>query len=138
MSLIARLQFGDNSFRRYSHEYLVTDFKCHVSRRHNQARPDGNPMCDHLELAVVVPGKDDFEQNTHNLYTISGENLGELTSVVLSHNSSGKDPGLCVDTVKITDQSTGEEYWANCRKISDGWIEKEKKLSVEYPLEKRK
>ena len=90
------------------------------------------------KILLDVPGKDDFEQNTHNLYTISGENLGELTSVVLSHNSSGKDPGLCVDTVKITDQSTGEEYWANCRKISDGWIEKEKKLSVEYPLEKRK
>lgn len=63
MSLSARLQFGDNAFKRYSHEYLVTDFKCHVTRRHNQARPDGNPKCDNLELTVVVPGRDDL-----NLY----------------------------------------------------------------------
>ncbi|MBR5042148.1 MAG: hypothetical protein IKX67_02825 [Bacteroidales bacterium] len=60
MSLTARLQFGDNDFRRYSREYLVSDFKCRVLRRHNEARPDRSARCEHLELTVVTPGKDDL------------------------------------------------------------------------------
>ena len=63
MALTATLQFGDNSIRRYSREYMVTDFKCHVARRHNNARPDSAPRCDRMELTVVAPGKEDL-----NLY----------------------------------------------------------------------
>lgn len=60
MAIIAKLQFGDNASRRYAREYLVTDFKCHVSRRHNEARPDSRPRCESLELTVVAPGRDDL------------------------------------------------------------------------------
>ena len=82
MSLTARLQFGDNVSRRYSREYLVTDFKCHVSRHHNEARPDGYPRCETMELTVVVPGKDDL--NLYEWYVdhscISGRVLVELSA----------------------------------------------------------
>ena len=101
MSLIARLQFGDNAFKRYSHEYVVTDFKCHVTRRHNLARPDGNPMCDHLELTVVVPGRDDL--NLFEWYvdqsSISGRILIELSTPAQNQSSQWKEVlfenGIC-------------------------------------------
>ena len=82
MSLSARLQFGDNVSGLYSMEYMVTDFKCHVVRRHNEARPDGVPRCESMELAVVVPGKDDL--NLYEWYvdqsSQSGRVIIELTA----------------------------------------------------------
>ena len=60
MSLTTKLQFGDNGFRRYSREYLVSEYKCRVLRRHNEARPDGNARCEHIELTVIAPGKEDL------------------------------------------------------------------------------
>lgn len=93
MALLAKLQFGDNAFRRYSHEYLVTDFKCHVTRRHNQARPDGNPKCDWLELTVVAPGRDDlilFEWFVDQS-SISGRILIELSTSAQSQSPQWKE-----------------------------------------------
>lgn len=82
MALTAKLQFGDNSFRRYSREYMVTDFKCFVSRGHNNARPDGVPRCDRMELTVVAPGKEDL--NLYEWYVgrscMSGRILIEMSA----------------------------------------------------------
>lgn len=100
MSTIARLQFGDNGFRRYSREYQVTEFKCHVTRSHNEARPDGAARCERMELKVVVPGRDDL--NLYEWYvghsTMSGRVLVELSA---SQNQAGEwkeilfENGLC-------------------------------------------
>ena len=93
MSLTAILQFGDNQSRRYSREYLVTDFKCHVSRHHNESRPDGNPSCDGIELTVVVPGKEDL--NLQEWYVdrsvISGRILVELPAAGQNQPSETKE-----------------------------------------------
>ena len=82
MALTARLQFGDNTARRYSREYLVTEFKCHVVRSHNLARPDGNPKCDCLEMTLIAPGREDL--NLIEWYvdrsTLSGRILIELST----------------------------------------------------------
>ena len=80
MSTTARLQFGDNGFRRYAREYQVLDFKCHVVRPHNDARPDGSARCECMELTLVVPGRDDL--NLYEWYVggsdLSGRILVEL------------------------------------------------------------
>lgn len=82
MALIAKLQFGDNSFRRYAQEYLLADFKCHVARSHNEWRPDGSPRCDCMELSVIVPGREDL--NLYEWYagrsSMSGRILIELST----------------------------------------------------------
>lgn len=41
----------------------MVDFKCHVKRSHNEARPEACAQCDQMELTVVAPGKRDL-----NLY----------------------------------------------------------------------
>ena len=93
MSLIAKLQFGDNSFRRYAQEYLLADFKCHIARSHNQWRPDGNPKCDCLELSVIVPGREDL--NLYEWYagrsSMSGRILIELATPAQNQNVVHKE-----------------------------------------------
>lgn len=108
MSLTARLQFGDNASRRYSKEYLVTDFKCHVVRSHNQARPDGSPRCERLEVTLVVPGREDL--NLYEWYADrsaqSGRILIELSTPSQNQDSEWKEvlfeDGVCF--------SMAEEY----------------------------
>lgn len=82
MSTTARLQFGDNGFRRYSSEYLLTDFKFRVFRHHNEARPDDDARCEHMELTVVVPGREDL--NLYEWYIggdcLSGRILAEMST----------------------------------------------------------
>ncbi|MBO4341066.1 MAG: hypothetical protein J5835_06530 [Bacteroidales bacterium] len=48
------------SFSGSNKSYNVTDFKCHVFRRHNEARPDGNPKCESMEITFSVPGMSDL------------------------------------------------------------------------------
>lgn len=77
MALIATLEFGDNEIRRYSKQYLLADFRCHLVRHHNEARPDGNPRCEHMELTVIAPGRADlnlFEWYVGS-YTMNGRVL---------------------------------------------------------------
>ena len=93
MSLTARLQFGDNSVHRYSREYLVTDYKCHVVRRHNEARPDGKAKCEHIDLTVVTPGKEDL--NLIEWYvghtSMNGRILIEMSNVTQNQGSEWKE-----------------------------------------------
>ena len=101
MSLTARLQFGDNGFGRYSKEYLVADFKCHVSRGHNEVRPDASPHCDRMEMTVVVPGREDL--NLYEWYVshslMSGRILIELSTSDQNPSGGWKEVqfenGLC-------------------------------------------
>ena len=108
MSLIAKLQFGDNGFHRYAKEYLVTEYESHVARRHNEARPDSSPKCDYLELTVVAPGREDL--NLYEWYVdhspMNGRILIELSTPSQNQASEWKEVlfenGICF--------SLGEEY----------------------------
>ena len=61
MALTAKLQIGNNANGNYTKTYLLTDFHCHLTRRHNGERPDGPARCDTLAFTVVAPGKTDRE-----------------------------------------------------------------------------
>jgi hypothetical protein len=54
------LQFGDNTIGRYSKEYLVVNCRSVFSRSYNSQRPEGKARCEHVELTIVVPGKEDL------------------------------------------------------------------------------
>ena len=89
----------------------MTDFKCHITRRHNKARPDGNPKCDYLELLVVTPGRDDlnlFEWYVDQSF-MSGRILIELSASAQNQEPEWKEVlfenGVCY--------SISEEYHIN-------------------------
>lgn len=101
MAVIAKLQLGDNGFRRYAREYLLVDFTCRVVRRHNEARPDGSPQFEHMELTVVAPGRMDL--NLYEWYvghsSMSGRILIELPAPSPNQPADWKEvlfeDGLC-------------------------------------------
>lgn len=107
MPTIARLQFGDNEDRRYDREYLMTDFKCHITRSHNGARPDGPARCERMELTLVAPGRDDL--NLVEWYaggsSLSGRVLVGLSS--FDHSNEQWKEVLFEDAVCF---SLSEEY----------------------------
>jgi len=60
MALQAKLQFGDNYAGIYSREYLLTDYHCHFKRESEHNGPTTKPICDHITLTIVAPGRDDL------------------------------------------------------------------------------
>ena len=61
MSLIKKLQIGDNRLHRYTKEYLLTDFKCRTHRLHDEYRPGSDKYCDYVEVTVIAPGREDMQ-----------------------------------------------------------------------------
>ena len=55
MALTATLIIGNET-----KEYMVTDYRWKVACSHNEARPDGMPRCEHMEISIVSPGKSDL------------------------------------------------------------------------------
>ena len=41
-------------------KFPIIDYKCHLTRSHNETRPDGLAWCDRIELDVEAPGKSDL------------------------------------------------------------------------------
>lgn len=66
--------------------YNVVDFKCHVFRRHNEARPDGNAKCESMEITFVVPGMGDLR--LYEWYTKESPLSGTITAVLPTGDSS--------------------------------------------------
>lgn len=60
MALTAVLEFGDNSIRRYSKQFLVADCRFVFDRPYNDFCPEGHTRCERMELFVVAPGKEDL------------------------------------------------------------------------------
>jgi hypothetical protein len=60
MSLIKKLLIGDNHAGRYTKEYLLTDFKTHTLRMHDEYRPGADKYCDYVEATVIAPGREDM------------------------------------------------------------------------------
>ena len=111
MPVIAKLQFGDNTVRRYSREYLLADFKCHLTRSHNEARPDGSARCDRMDLTVVAPGMMDL--NLYEWYVDQSVLSGRILVALPSPNQDEEwkeilfEDGVCF--------SISEEYHIDVR-----------------------
>ena len=53
------MEFGDNADEKYDvdNNFLIVGLNCHITRSHNETRPDGLTWCDRMELTVVAPDK---------------------------------------------------------------------------------
>ena len=60
MSLLKKLQIGDNAIGRYTKEYLLVDYRCHTCRGHNEFRPNSDMSCERIEVTIIAPGVDDL------------------------------------------------------------------------------
>ena len=60
MALTAVLEFGDNSIKRYSKQYMVSDCRLLFARPFTGVSPEGAARCERVEVTVVAPGKDDL------------------------------------------------------------------------------
>lgn len=80
MSLIKKMQIGDNHAGRYTKEYLLTDFKTRTHRLHDEFRPGAEKYCDYMETTVIAPGRDDMQMYEWfiNKSTLSGRLLIQL------------------------------------------------------------
>lgn len=58
MSLLKKLQIGNNALGKYTTEYLLKDYKCHTCREHNEFRPSADKYCERIDLMVVAPGRE--------------------------------------------------------------------------------
>lgn len=100
MSLLKKLQIGDNNSGRYTKEYLLVDYKCYTFRRHNEYRPDTEKYCDKIELTVIAPGKEDMmlyewfvEQSFLSgrilieLSPLSSQTAGEVRSILFEEGT---------------------------------------------------
>jgi len=82
MALLSSIQFGDNDSKRYTREYLVTDYRVHFQRHHNRLDPDSTAKCERIEVTIVVPGKAD--QNLYDWYINQSAQSGRLVFQVSS------------------------------------------------------
>ena len=57
MALTAVLEFGDNSIKRYSKQYLVSDCRLLFDRPFNSFSPEGATRCERVEVTVVASGR---------------------------------------------------------------------------------
>ena len=80
MSLLKKIQIGDNRSGRYTKEYLLSDFKCHTHRLHNEYRPDSDKYCDSIDVTIIAPGRDDMQLYDWFIHqsTMSGRLLIQL------------------------------------------------------------
>ena len=60
MAFAAFLEFGDNTIKRYSKQYLVSDSRLLFARSFNSFSPEEAARCERVEVTVIAPGKDDL------------------------------------------------------------------------------
>ena len=60
MAFAAFLEFGDNTIKRYSKQYLVSDSRLLFVRSFNSFSPEEAARCERVEVTVIAPGKDDL------------------------------------------------------------------------------
>lgn len=93
MSLLKKLQIGDNATGMYTKEYLLVDYKCHTCRSHNELRPNADMSCERIELTVIAPGVGDmsiydwFIDQT----SVDGRILIELPAILYQGNTEYKE-----------------------------------------------
>jgi hypothetical protein len=86
MALAAVLEFGDNSIKRYSKQYLVSDCRFLFARPFNGFTPEGRTRCERVEVTVIAPGKDD-----HGLIEWFSAQSVQNGRIVISLSNEGKD-----------------------------------------------
>lgn len=61
MSLLKKLQIGNNEIGKYTQDYLLMDYQCHTCRQHNDLRPEADKFCERIDMTVVAPGRENVQ-----------------------------------------------------------------------------
>ena len=93
MALTATLEFGDNNIKRYSQQYLVSDYHLVFVRSYNAYAPEETARCERLELVVVAPGRDDL--SLFEWFTTQGAQDGRIVI------GSGYDKNMIAEDVQV-------------------------------------
>ena len=88
MALTAVLEFGDNSIKRYSKQYLVSDCRLLFARPFNEFSPEGAARCERVEVTVIAPGKDDL--GLIEWFSTQGVQNGRIV-ISLTNDPNGND-----------------------------------------------
>ena len=88
MALTAVLEFGDNSIKRYSKQYMVSDCRLLFARPFNGFSPEGAARCERVEVTVVAPGKDDL--GLIEWFSTQGVQNGRIV-ISLTNDPKGND-----------------------------------------------
>jgi hypothetical protein len=88
MALTAVLEFGDNSIKRYSKQYLVSDCRFVFNRPYNGFCPKGCAHCERVEVVVVAPGRNDL--NLFQWFSTQSTQSGRIV-ISLTNESNGID-----------------------------------------------
>ena len=54
MSLLKKLQIGNNEIGKYTQEYLLLDYQCHTCRQHNDFRPEADKFCELQDVRMCI------------------------------------------------------------------------------------
>lgn len=87
MSLIKKLQLGNNEIGRYTTEYLLKDYQCHTCRHYTDYRPSADKFCERIDMTVIAPGREDV--SLYNWFINKGAESGRIL-IELPPNSSQK------------------------------------------------
>ena len=88
MALTAVLEFGDNSIKRYSKQYMVSDCRLLFARPFNGFSPEGAARCERVEVTVIAPGKDDL--GLIEWFSSQGVQNGRIV-ISLTNDPNGND-----------------------------------------------
>jgi len=87
MALTSVLEFGDNNIRRYSKQFLVADCRMVFSKPYNAFSTTGAARCEHIELVVVAPGRNDL--SLFDWFSGNGTEDGRVVMSLTSQNKLG-------------------------------------------------
>lgn len=108
MALIAVLEFGNNSIKRYSKQYLVSDCRLVFDRPYNAFSPERAPRCERMEVTVIAPGKSDL--SLFQWYSQQEINDGRIAISLVGDGKIEADPqviyfenGQCLSFSEVYD-----------------------------------
>ncbi|HEY7683228.1 MAG TPA: PLAT/LH2 domain-containing protein [Gemmatimonadales bacterium] len=68
------------------------------------------------EVELDNPGHDDFEQGQTDVFQVPNFDLGELSSVRIRHNDSGRHAGWFLEQVRVQNPGSGREWVFPCHR----------------------
>lgn len=108
MKFQASLQFGDNMVGYYAQQYGVVNFKSHFNREYDGFQPSAHAYCEHIEISVIAPGKQDL--NLYEWYVSGGVLNGRIVFDATLGANADQDETRCLYFEEAHCYSISEHY----------------------------
>ncbi|MGM9760185.1 MAG: type VI secretion system tube protein TssD [Parabacteroides sp.] len=111
MSLLAKLQIGDNSAELYNEEYQLAGCSYRFARKHNGRLPDSDARCGVIEATVIVPGKENLK--LYEWYIHQSFHSGRIIFDMSSQSTQEFNPQKILTFEEAQCFAISEEYHIN-------------------------